>query len=524
MKQIYLYLLISLFLFGIAACNEDQAALVAPSSATVEFETNRFYFSEEIDTANIMLLLSVHSASEIEVDLLVTSGTAIEGVNFEFPSTKIIIPGGASSVQVPIIIYNDTIVSSSKTFSLGIKSIKGAMPSGLSQEAKVFIDNDDFLPKIKFLNQTYRVFEGEQGVYLSYVAEGIFYNSMVLGLKLGDKTAIFEEHYDLPDLNNLPVLSPLLDSINRELKTVYLSIDTATVDSIFIPLKSVELSKNISFAANWEIISLGELGSPQNTNIIIEDRKVASFARKDLMFFNLDENVNGERKVEVPIQFAGVSAMGSSATVNVSGLNKSDYRWEIMPISATKDEVVNAVLFINESVVITEPVKFSIAGDPDAGVVSVKNAVNQAKVGVWSIHSVSCNPYHPVNTQVGYLIDNSLNIRWQSAKDQTPVTIIVDMKSNVAINSVQLYIRTDGKDSYVKTADISFSLDAKEWSKPVEMNFKTGKVELADSYRTIFMSEWIQGRYMKIITTDTQNSALAEVNVRGVKIIEEIVD
>ena len=522
MKQIYLYILISLFLFGIAACNEDQAALVAPNSATVEFETNRFYFSEEIDTANIMLLLSVHSASEIEVDLLVTSGTAIEGVNFEFPSTKIIIPGGASSVQVPIIIYNDTIVSSSKTFSLEIKSIKGAMSSGLSQEAKVFIDNDDFLPKIKFLNQTYRVFEGEQGVYLSYAAEGIFYNSMVLGLKLGDKTAIFEEHYDLPDLNNLPVLSPLLDSINRELKTVYLSIDTATVDSVFIPLKSVELSKNISFAASWEIIRLGALGSPQNTNIIIEDRKVASFARKDLMFFNLDENVNGERKVEVPIQFAGVSAMGSSATINVSGLNESDYRWETMPISATKDEVVNAVLFINAGVVITEPVEFSIAGDYDAGVVSVKNAVNQAKVGVWEIESFSS-----ANVVATNLIDGDITTWWHSNKATVvPHIIVIDMGSEIAIHSIKLYARTKGTNN-VKKVEVSFSPDNENWSEHVVIDLTEATLE--NPFRTVFLDKWVEGRYMKLYMDDFKNSsnkiaALAEVNVIGVKIIEEIID
>lgn len=523
MKRIYLYLLASLFLFGIAACNEDFTALVAPHSTTVEFENNRFYFSEEIDTANIMLLLSVHSASETEVDLTVTSGTAIEGVDFDLPSTKIIIPSGASSVQVPIVIYNDTIVSAkNKVFSLEIASAKGAEPSILTQVASVIIQNDDFYPTIKFLSQTYRVDEGEPGVYLTYEAEGIFYTPMVLGLQFSDRTAIFETHYDLPDLDNLPDLSPVLDSIHRDSMTVYLSIDAATVDSIFIPFKSVDLSKNISFATRWNIISSGRLGGPWVATIIIDDIKVASFARKDLMFFNLDENENGERKVEVPIKFAGVSATGSSATINVSGLNEGDYRWETMPISATKDEVVNAVLFVNAGVVITEPVKFSIAGDSDAGVLTVKTPNILAKAGIWSIDSISVLPFS-ASTSEDYLIDDDIATRWQSKPNLSPHCIILDMKSDIAINSVQLYIRTDGKTSYVTTVEISFSSDKKEWSKPVEMDF-TEASSKDDQFRTVFMSEWVQGRYMKLIVQDTRNSALAEVYVKGVKIIEEVVD
>lgn len=519
----YLYLLSSLFLFS--ACNEDVASLVPPITTTVEFEYSKIFVSENIDTANIKLVLSTVAKEDVYVDLEIKSGSAKEGQHFDLLSKTIHFSKGHITANVPVFIYDDTIVGVNKKFDMTITNIKGAGFASMSKTIEVVISNDDFYPKIQFLDPVLVVDERQAGFYLPYEAVGTFYVPMQCILKFNNNSAIAGIHYDLP------IDYKYVDSVDYDKNRLYITIDKSGVDSIFIPLltENVEQFDDITFNAQWTIQKYGALDKHRKANITVEDVKVASFANSELMAYAIDDSVSGRQRIEIPIEFDYVPASGATASLELSGMD-AGFTWIKQVVTVDKDTIVSAILDINAGVELPEVLEINIKQDGvldiEPGVAAVKRSIAISKT-FWEVESFS-SEYEPAKGFAANLIDGKddtfWNTSWTNPLVPPPHEVIIDMGANIAIYSVELTSRSGNKSPSV--IDVSFSSDQVNWSEPFSIQLFDALDDPSTQRKfPAFAHIWMQGRYLKVYVEASNNDdgavAFAEVDVRGIRILNK---
>lgn len=133
--------------FMLAACEEDRTIL-SESNYHVKFDLNNTSLTEGNSTVTIPVrLVATASAAPVEIQYTVT-GTAVEGTDFEFVSTKgsATIAAGAFATNVVIKLLDDVNSDGAKTIILTLTSVSGGFRTGDGLPGKVLTltiaDND----------------------------------------------------------------------------------------------------------------------------------------------------------------------------------------------------------------------------------------------------------------------------------------------------------------------------------------------------------------------------------------------
>ena len=522
MKRVNLFIL-SIFLLGFIACNVDVSSELPVFTTTTEFSNSNMSFLENADTVKIPIILSNFVKNDVEVSVEVyletRDTTAVEGVHFTFPIKNITIPAGASIIQLPMVINNDTIVNVNRSFRLQISEITGAEPARISQLARVVIENEDFWPEIQFTKPRNFVQEDADGIWIKYEVTGILYQPMLVNLKFEDETALAGRDYVLP-------------------ATTSFSFDDAKKDSIWIEINpnKKDFIEDCSFNMAWDITSAGLYSKNRTTvvNILDVKRAIVSFAKNDLIILE-PGGPSDSKRIEIPLEFSNTFQRDIAVEVQIKSGLASGYTWVTQELNTNIDTVLYAVLEIDKGVDIAGPIEFTLTGSPtvdiDAGVATTREVDTLiGKQEGWIISSFSSEQPGDGGAQSGVsgaLIDGDEATYWQSAWSSygpPPHYVIIDMGANYEINMIDLYIR---EANHVASAIVEVckelpSLPSSDWNALNSYTYVyPNSVYSAKSYS----QTTVVGRYLKVTSISVDGGLYGngrEIYVHGRKLEEKL--
>lgn len=145
-------LLVTVFILAIG-CKEDDPivftgsflSISGPSSVSVD---------EASGTQTLTVILSTAPSSDLTVDLVITDGSAVMGVDYSVPSSSITIPAGEFTTQFTYTIIDNEEIDGSKTFTVALPEGSGIEIGEESSASITIVDNDFFCPKNNFAGRT----------------------------------------------------------------------------------------------------------------------------------------------------------------------------------------------------------------------------------------------------------------------------------------------------------------------------------------------------------------------------------
>ena len=149
--------------FGRAWSDATTNFLTGP--ATVQFATAASSESENIGAMEISVQLSNPSVygEPVAITIGVTGGVAIEGTDFTFSDTNIVIPAGVSSTSIYVNVTEDNLDEFSEALILNISAADKAF-IGPTANHVASIDDNDAQPDLEFSNTPYSVGEADSQV------------------------------------------------------------------------------------------------------------------------------------------------------------------------------------------------------------------------------------------------------------------------------------------------------------------------------------------------------------------------
>lgn len=120
-----------------------------------------------------------------------------------------------------------------------------------------------------------------------------------------------------------------------------------------------------------------------------------------------------------------------------------------------------------------------------------------------------------INGHKECIIDGDINTFWHSewwnsARPPLPHELIIDMQKTQTIQTIELYrrIQSGVSNKDLKTALFYISDDNENWTEVGEMNFPNADTPIA---KTILLPEAVEGRYFRILVTDSNNGVNASI-------------
>lgn len=143
--------------------------------------------------------------------------------------------------------------------------------------------------------------------------------------------------------------------------------------------------------------------------------------------------------------------------------------------------------------------------------------MNTAEWEVIEVSSEEAGGEGPVNGYASALLDGNLNTFWHSkwagAALPLPHTLVIDMKNQLGVASIDLWRRNNNKDT--KAVKFELSEDNSSWTELGELDFPNSP---NPGNKVLELSELKTGRYLKLIVTESNNAphaSIADVFVFG---------
>lgn len=143
--------------------------------------------------------------------------------------------------------------------------------------------------------------------------------------------------------------------------------------------------------------------------------------------------------------------------------------------------------------------------------------LNDSEWEIIEVSSEEAGGEGPVNGYATALIDGNLNTfwhsKWSGSSLPLPHTIVIDMKEQFSVSSIDLWRRNNNKDT--KTVKYELSEDNLNWMELGEIDFPNSP---NPRNRILELEELKTGRYLKLIVTESNNAphaSIAQVNVFG---------
>lgn len=518
MRRTNLFIILGIFLIGLAACNDEDVKKLPVFTETVEFENTSLSFLENADTVNIPVILSGFSKTDVtltvEVDKNSKDTTAVEGVHFVLLEKTIVIPAGESIGNIRMKIINDNDVNVNRYFRLLISEIEGAEPARISQLMRISIVNEDFWPEMSFSAPKYTITEHDDKLVIPMSALGTFYRPMDVKLHVIDGTA--------------------KQGVNFIVSQTDFHFEDSARVNLVVTIPQQELDQDLDFSLEFEVLNGGITGKNKAAKVTIKDvRKIVYFGQKETPV------LANAKPMLIPVVFGGVrSPRDFVATIgvkNAGGLAAGDYEL-IDNILTTKGDTTLYVKFaLKDGVSMpASPIEFEFLNTqggevadtiPTTQMVVTPGIKIDPKEEPWSI--VSFTSEEPTgegdgNGRAIHMIDGDMNSfwhsHWDSYYDKAPFVIVVDMGEKIEIEKIGLYRRQPSNDN-TKKATIAVSMDKIVWGPEVEYDFTAGGLTQNGLEKVLPAS--VTGRYVRVTVNEChQNNevaSFAELTIWGLQ-------
>lgn len=496
MKTKRLFSIFCLFISIFYGCNESIKESGIESVDAVEFENDRVVIPENEAIGYVPIFLSVYATEDIEVTVKAlkkdASDWAKEDTNFILPEKMIIIPKGASSVKIPVVPINDTIVNKDRQFDLWIQAVKGASKSKLSQTCRVVIGNDDKWPEISFNAAFTQTTEHDTRLVVPVKASGVFYNPATVSYRVVSHTAVEGTDFEVTGDDR-----------------TFIFDKQHTQDSIVIRILNGDVSKDMDFelVLDTDIQHGAVTGKFKSTKVIIRNVvKTIGFAKAEYLM------LKGMKSLRVPVYVQGVSSPRDvTAAVMIDsyggGLGRGDIILAQEQIVTKGNDTVYLDLSVKPGIELTDgkSVRLKLSDvtgatlneGMEAASVVVKVAPEITR-GKWGI--VSCSSQSGTAESAANIIDDDPKTFWQSKwskpaeGEEIPFTIVIDMNEVQSVEAVEIN-RNNG---YIPRLKLYISDDKTNWSMMKECEFGSSVFTQKFEFNELFT-----GRYLKIFVEES---------------------
>lgn len=145
MKQFIKILSLSFMVATLSGCFDDPGTEITLSDRFVSFSVPSQQINENAGSGNILVEVSYAQSSAVQINFNLTTSNAVNGIDFNLPTTSVTIPAGEFSTQIPFtVVDNDNFEPLARTFTVTITSVsvEGVSIQGNSS-VTVSILNDD---------------------------------------------------------------------------------------------------------------------------------------------------------------------------------------------------------------------------------------------------------------------------------------------------------------------------------------------------------------------------------------------
>jgi len=129
----------------LSGCFDDPGTEITLSDRFVSFSVPSQQINENAGSGNILVEVSYAQSSAVQINFNLTASNAVNGIDFNLPTTSVTIPAGEFSAQIPFTVEdNDNFEPLARTFTVTITSVsvEGVSVQGNSS-VTVSILNDD---------------------------------------------------------------------------------------------------------------------------------------------------------------------------------------------------------------------------------------------------------------------------------------------------------------------------------------------------------------------------------------------
>lgn len=464
------------------------------SEAAVFFNQTQSAFLESNDTYYLPLTLEGTPSGTVKVTVETIDSTAKEGEHYTLANKEFIVDENFQGI--PITLIDDPEINTERIFTVRIVSTVGAMKITSKSVCTVIIRNDDL--GITWGNNKVSAEENPKGAQFRIPIRLQGYTTEDIKIKVAASGGTLENNEY--KIENPELIIPsgqdsgtiIITSIyNPEItpdKTLKLQIETVEGHE--------ELAGDICELTVYNYDAQLSLGKSQykigeNSISTIDLPLSLSQPLKHDVHIKIKENDGFDPTVSELLIPAGSTQQ--TLTLNLYAERANSLDVEIIPLSGIETR------HISSTSLLTVPV--------------VKNSEKTN----WSI---TCDS-EETSSNAAKMIDGDENSywhsRWSTGTDPLPYTIILDMKQQVGLSSIEIF-RGPRFDLLGCTMEVS--TDQTEWTMLGRLDFPLSKEEPRNG-RTLRLTNYAEGRYMRIIVDKTKDTdknlpaQIAEINIEG---------